>query len=146
MQLHNRIVHAAPYITRLRRFLPTRPGSTPAWCSRPSDQLAVLLAASSRAPHTGRSLPFASGYHLINPSLNLFDGDIPSEDVHIISSCPWLIGKSKKHAWNQIRKLWTPVVGPSGSRRYVASHYGAMALRTDLTLEYNRRRQRCKQK
>ena len=50
-------------------------------------QLADLLAASSRQALTGLPLPFASSYHLI-AILIAKDGDLPTEDFHLISSCP----------------------------------------------------------
>ena len=48
-------------------------------------QLAVLRPASFRPPLTGWPLPFASSYHLI-PIIGM-DGDLPTEDFHLISSC-----------------------------------------------------------
>ena len=50
-------------------------------------QLADLLAASSRQALTELPLPFASSYHLI-AILIAKDGDLPTEDFHLISSCP----------------------------------------------------------
>ncbi len=50
-------------------------------------QLADLLAASSRQTLTDLPLPFASSYHLI-AILIAKDGDLPTEDFHLISSCP----------------------------------------------------------
>ena len=46
-------------------------------------QLAVLLAASFRPFLTDQPLPFASSYHLI--SKRVLDGDLPTEDFHLIS-------------------------------------------------------------
>ena len=50
-------------------------------------QLADLLAASFRQLLTDLPLPFASSYHLI-AILIAKDGDLPTEDFHLISSCP----------------------------------------------------------
>ena len=50
-------------------------------------QLADLLAASSRQVLAELPLPFASSYHLI-AILIAKDGDLPTEDFHLISSCP----------------------------------------------------------
>ena len=50
-------------------------------------QLANLLAASFRPSLTVWPLPFASSYHLI-AKLIAKDGDLPTEDFHLISSCP----------------------------------------------------------
>jgi hypothetical protein len=50
-------------------------------------QLADLLAASSRQILADLPLPFASSYHLI-AILTAKDGDLPTEDFHLISSCP----------------------------------------------------------
>lgn len=50
-------------------------------------QLANLLAASSRPYLTVKPLPFASSYgHTI--LYNNDDRDLPTEDFHLISSCP----------------------------------------------------------
>ena len=50
-------------------------------------QLADLLAASSGEILADLPLPFASSYHLI-AILIAKDGDLPTEDFHLISSCP----------------------------------------------------------
>ena len=50
-------------------------------------QLANLRPASSRQILADLPLPFASSYHLI-AILTAKDGDLPTEDFHLISSCP----------------------------------------------------------
>ncbi len=50
-------------------------------------QPAVLLAASYRPKLVVKFLPFASSYHLI-AVLIAKNGGLPTEDFHLISSCP----------------------------------------------------------
>ncbi|MEJ1365609.1 MAG: hypothetical protein RPU42_11075, partial [Candidatus Sedimenticola sp. (ex Thyasira tokunagai)] len=65
-------------------------------------------------PLTGRPLPFASSYHLIG-LLIAMDGDLPTEDFHLISSCPcWAYTKKctrKKQSYSRASfRLVFPVI------------------------------------
>jgi hypothetical protein len=62
-------------------------------------QLAVLRPASFRPPLAGWPLPFASS--LSSNHNMVFDGDLPTEDFHLISSCPcWAYTScSSSHLW-----------------------------------------------
>ena len=87
-------------------------------------QLADLLAASSRQALTGLPLPFASSYHLI-AILIAKDGDLPTEDFHLISSCPcWAYtnGLETKRALRRQNRPWKHHVGLLVQKKGASRH------------------------